>query len=243
MQAKEALVRVQRENDVLLNSVTQIERQIADRRKLTQQDQEELEELERARSILQKDIIRMETQYKMHNDRLSKKEEEILREEAKIAQTNVTLEGLKKDIITLEKDKEKYGKQAALSNAKYLHSLEEIKLKGNLISEYQKKNVETEARLKEQQRLYEAVRSDRNTYSKNLSETEDEIAELKRRYKIVNHQINQLKEEIDAKEIALVKERVEHKKKDKTIEEHSRLIEKHKKEMKENEEKIKNFHG
>lgn len=48
--------------------------------------------------------------------------------------------------------------------------------------------------MKEQQRLYEAVRSDRNTYSKNLSETEDEIAEIKRRYKIVNHQINQLKE-------------------------------------------------
>lgn len=40
-----------------------------------------------------------------------------------------------------------------------------------------------------------------------------------------------------------MKERVEHKKKDKTIEEHSRLIEKHKKEMEENEEKIKNFHG
>lgn len=136
----------------------------------------------------------METQYKMHNERLSKKEGEIQRQETKIAETNETLENLAKEISNLEKDKEKYGKQAALSNAKYLHSLEEIKLKGNLISEYQKKNVQTEARLKEQQRLYEAVRSDRNTYSKNLSETEDEIAEIKRRYKIVNHQINQLKE-------------------------------------------------
>jgi hypothetical protein len=135
VQAREALVKVQRENDVLLNSVTQIERQIADRRKLTTQDQQELEELERSRSILQKEIIKMETQFKFHNERLSKK----------------------------------YGKQSALSNSKYLHSLEEIKLKGNLISEYQKKNVETETRLKEQQRLYEAVRSDRNTYSKNLS--------------------------------------------------------------------------
>lgn len=60
--------------------------------------------------------------------------------------------------------------------------------------------------MKEQQQLYESVRSDRNTYSKNLSETEDEIAETKRRYKIVNHQINQLKEEIEAKEVALAKE-------------------------------------
>ena len=86
-----------------------------------------------------------------------------------------------------------YAKKAALANAKYQQSLEEIKLKGNLISEYQKKNIETENKLKEQQQLYESVRSDRNTYSKTLSETEDEIAETKRRYKIVNHQINQLK--------------------------------------------------
>jgi hypothetical protein len=35
----------------------------------------------------------------------------------------------------------------------------------------------------------------------------------------VNHQISQLKEEIDLKEIALSKEHIEHKKKDKTIEE------------------------
>ena len=63
-----------------------------------------------------------------------------------------------------------------------------------MISEFQKKNIETENKLKEMQVLYEDVRSGRNTYSKQLSETEDEIAETKRRYKIVNHQINQLKE-------------------------------------------------
>ena len=36
----------------------------------------------------------------------------------------------------------------AKANAKYFHSLEEIKLKDNLISEFQKKNLETEAKLK-----------------------------------------------------------------------------------------------
>jgi len=35
-----------------------------------------------------------------------------------------------------------------------------------------------------------------------------------------------LKEEIDAKEVALAKEHFEHKRKDKTIEEHSRILEK-----------------
>lgn len=63
-----------------------------------------------------------------------------------------------------------------------------------MISEYQKKNLETESKLKDQQKHYETVRAEKNMYAKNLSETEDEIAEIKRRYKIVNHQISQLKE-------------------------------------------------
>merc|ERR1712032_1762288 len=63
-----------------------------------------------------------------------------------------------------------------------------------------------DTRLKEQQMLYEAVRSDRNLYSKNLIESQDEIAEMKRKFKIMNHQIEQLKEEIQQKDHALVKE-------------------------------------
>ena len=62
----------------------------------------------------------------------------------------------------------------------------------------QSKISEGEARLRQQQTLYEAVRSDRNLYSKSLIESQDEIAEMKRKFKIMNHQIEQLKEEIDS---------------------------------------------
>ena len=51
--------------------------------------------------------------------------------------------------------------------------------------------------------MYEAVRSDRNLYSKNLIEAQDEVAELKRKFKIASHQISQLKEEIDTKDLTL----------------------------------------
>jgi hypothetical protein len=146
-----------------------------------------------------------------------------------------------KKIAALEKEREKYGIQSAQAHAKYYHSLEEIKLKDNLISEFQKKNIETEAKLKQQQNLYEAVRSDRNLYSKNLTETQEEIAEIKRRYKIITHQITQQKDEIEAKEIALMKEHIDHRKKDKTIEEQQKILEKYKIEIAEKEEKIKEF--
>jgi hypothetical protein len=61
--------------------------------------------------------------------------------------------------------------------------VEEVKLKGNYISELKKANTEFEGKLKQQQTLYEAVRSDRNLYSKNLIEANDEVAQLRRNFK------------------------------------------------------------
>ena len=98
-----------------------------------------------------------------------------------------------------------------------MQALDEVKVRELEVVELQKKIAEGETRLKQQQALYEAVRADRNLYSKQLTETQDEIAEIKRRYKIVNYQIAQLKEEIDAKENALSREHAEHKKKDKIL--------------------------
>ena len=69
--------------------------------------------------------------------------------------------------------------------------------------------MEGETKLKQQQNLYEAVRSDRNLYSKNLIESQDEIAEMKRKFKIMNHQIEQLKEEIHSKDQNLVREHLD----------------------------------
>jgi len=44
--------------------------------------------------------------------------------------------------------------------------------------------VEGETRLKQQQNLYEAVRADRNLYSKNLIQAQDEI-QMKRKFQIM----------------------------------------------------------
>lgn len=66
--------------------------------------------------------------------------------------------------------------------------------------------METEAKLKKQQSLYEAVRADRNLVSKKLAEIQEQKSEYSNRYRRVTHQITQLKEEIDTKEADLVKE-------------------------------------
>lgn len=52
-----------------------------------------------------------------------------------------------------------------------------------------------------------------------------------------------MKEEIDLKELALAKEHFEHKKKDKSIEEQARILEKYKTDIDEKEKKIKTYMG
>lgn len=99
---------------------------------------------------------------------------------------------------------------------------------------------EGDAKLKQQQQLYEAVRSDRNLYSKNLIEAQDEIAEMKRKFKIMNHQIEQLKEEITAKDHALVKEHFDHQKVEKQKEQHKNELSRMKKLLGANEQTIHN---
>merc|ERR1711934_1261029 len=105
---------------------------------------------------------------------------------------------------------EKYGAKASEAMSKYMQAQEEVKLRDLSIVNLRKKIHEAETRLKQQQNLYEAVRSDRNLYSKNLIEAQDEIQEMRRKFKIMNHQIGQLKEEIQSKDSALMAVHLEH---------------------------------
>ena len=55
---------------------------------------------------------------------------------------------------------------------KVLQHMEDVKVREMQIFDYKKKIAEAETKLKQQQNLYEAVRSDRNLYSKNLIESQ-----------------------------------------------------------------------
>ena len=52
-----------------------------------------------------------------------------------------------------------------------LQQMEDVKVREMQIFDFKKKIAEAETKLKQQQNLYEAVRSDRNLYSKNLIES------------------------------------------------------------------------
>ena len=111
-------------------------------------------------------------------------------------------------IVLLEK--ERYEHDVEVTNQQYYTALEELKLQELQIQELQKKINEDQAKLKYKQNLYEAVRSDRNLYSKQLSDAQDEIGHLKRKFRNINNRIEQLKDEVGMKDHAIVKEHFLH---------------------------------
>jgi chromosome segregation ATPase len=144
----------------------------------------------------------------------TREQEDMLREQERVtASLGQEMEGykeelqrLRKVIYQLEKDRERLGNESGEQKNILSEQLEKIKLKDVHIMELQKKIIDWESKLKQQQQLYETVRTDRNHYSKQLIESQDEIAEMRKKIKIMDHQIEQLKEEIITKDQAIVKE-------------------------------------
>ena len=202
----------EQEKKIIYSSVNHLEREIDILKKQADMDKSQIESLAKEKNILLKSIKKAENsnldQRQNAENYKNQKQNAEMELQNKRKETQQLMEEKKK----LEKEKDKYGHEASQAIAKYTHCLEEVKLKDNLIQELQKKIIEGDARLKQQQNLYEAVRSDRNLYSKNLIEAQDEVAEIKRKFNIATHQISQLKDEMDAKEAALTKEHYDSKK-------------------------------
>merc|ERR1719269_179853 len=130
--------------------------------------------------------------------------------ERDVSRVKQDLQEAVKKVYELDKAREKYGIELSLANSKHMAALEELKNRDNKIAELKKNHADVKGKLAQQKQAYEAVRTDRNLFSKNLVESQDEIAEMKRKFKIMYRQIEQLKEEIKEKDQALIKEHFEH---------------------------------
>ena len=171
-----------------------------------ERERRELDELLRERDILNKKLVLAAGSNQKQLDQVKVHENTRRNLELEISGYKAEAHKQRKQLFLLEKDGEKYGAEAQEATSKYSQALEEVKVREMSIIQLQKRIAEGETKLKQQQALYEAVRSDRNLYSKNLIESQDEIAEMKRKFKIMNHQIEQLKEEIHSKDQNLVRE-------------------------------------
>jgi len=113
---------------------------------------------------------------------------------------------LAKELYEVERKREKLSTKLSAAQSQVAEMEQKLQLKDFEITELHQTLAEERAKLRMQQNLYEQLRSDRNLFSKQKSAADDEIAEMKRKFKIMEHQIEQLKEEIAAKDAALINE-------------------------------------
>jgi len=173
-------------------------------------DSKNIADIMREREALNRGVIR-------NHERTGKQTEIVKNHEAKSKQFEGEVTMVKADVqdaikkaYDLDKAREKCGVDCSVANSKWMGYNEELKNRDNKISELKKNFGDVKGKLAQQKQLYEAVRTDRNLYSKKLVESQDEIAEMKRKFKIMSHQIEQLKEEIKEKEEKLKKGQFAH---------------------------------
>jgi chromosome segregation ATPase len=118
----------------------------------------------------------------------------------------VSIRNLTRIIENLKRDKAVHEADLNKRRVQKARALEEVAERELKISQFQQQILVNESKLRQQQNLLEAVRSDRNLYRKSLIEQKNEMQEFKRKYSNLNMQIKQLKQEISEKDIGFVTE-------------------------------------
>ncbi|KAK9915507.1 hypothetical protein WJX75_000051 [Coccomyxa subellipsoidea] len=115
-----------------------------------------------------------------------------------------------KTLQALDLEIEAATSRAQESAARVAELQDKIQLQDLALADVQKKLAEADARMKQQQAAYEAVRADRNLCSRSLIAAQDEVVELRNRARILAHQMEQVKTENGRLEAAISKERFGH---------------------------------
>jgi chromosome segregation ATPase len=145
-----------------------------------------MDDLAREREILNKSLVKANVATAGTVD-LTKVAENTKRNlEVEVAGYQASAANLSEAIRKLTTERERYAQDALDAADRYAAAVDAVKERELTVLQLQKKISEGEAKLKQQQNLYEAVRSDRNLYAKNLIESQEDIAEMKRKFK-VNH--------------------------------------------------------
>lgn len=136
--------------DDLKNKIITVEVQYKQLKQEVQSLEKEIDQKMRERKLLNNDVVAAEANERTVKANKQDLENQQTEQKNKITACQAESNRLSKIIGNLSKEKEKYGVEASQANAKYYLCLEQVKLKNNLITKLQKKNVEQEYRLKQQ---------------------------------------------------------------------------------------------
>uniref|UniRef100_A0A8C3JES5 Cilia and flagella associated protein 58 n=1 Tax=Calidris pygmaea TaxID=425635 RepID=A0A8C3JES5_9CHAR len=207
--AEEQKVDAGHERNTLKNQISGLEKELEAAKKQVEIDKKAIDELVRERDMLSKNLVKATSATEKQINLVKLHEQSKKRLEEEIQNYKNEAQKQRKIIYQLEKERDGFINETSELKQKVLQHLKDIEIREIQICDYEKKIEESAIKLKQQQNRCEAVRTERNLYSKNLIEAKDEIAEMKKKLKTLTHQVDELKEEIADKEAALVKAHLE----------------------------------
>ena len=156
-------------------------------------------------SVLQNNAKRsLASQTKLQHD-LQATAEQVSGQRRRVAELEGCCERQSRCIATVEAERDHYLGEAQDLAKRVDALLDDMSDADGAVFTFKKELAEMESKLKQQQNKYQAARNDRTMLNKNLTGAQDEIADLRGKLRVFQHQFDQLKEEMVAKEAALAK--------------------------------------
>ncbi|NXB22339.1 CFA58 protein, partial [Rhagologus leucostigma] len=208
--AEEQKVDADHEKSILKNQIIRLEKELETAKKQAEIDKRTTDGLVRERDMLNQNLIKATNATQKQIDLVKLHEQSKQNLEAEIQSYKIEAQKQRKIIYQLEKERESFISETSDVMAVILHNMKDLEIHQMQICDYEKEIEVQGIKLKQQQNLCEALRSERTLYSKNLIEAKDEIAEMKMKLKTATRQLDQLKDELKEKDAALEKAHVEH---------------------------------
>ncbi|KAL8610972.1 hypothetical protein ACOMHN_042588 [Nucella lapillus] len=200
---------LRREKEQLVGQLASAEKTIENNKRAKELDEKYISGLMHERDILNKNFVKQVKATEKQTNLVSLHEQTNRNMGHEIMGFRRESEKQRRIIQQLERERDRYINENGDLTVKMMKTNEECQVRDLQILDLKKRGEELESRLKIQQNLYEAVHQDRNMYSRQLIESQDEMNEMKNKLRVLEHQSHQLKEEVAAREAAVVKEHLE----------------------------------
>ena len=169
-QLEDQKAETENEKELLRSTILNLEKELETSKKEQEKEKKAIDELTRERDLLNKNLTNASKNTEKQSNLIKTHDQSIKHLEQEISNYKEEASKQRKLIFQLEKERDRYISEASELTQRVLQHMEDVKIKEMQIFDYKKKIAEQETKYKQQQNLYEAVRSDRNLYSKNLIE-------------------------------------------------------------------------
>ncbi|NWY64120.1 CFA58 protein, partial [Erithacus rubecula] len=207
--AEEQKVDAEHEKNMLKNQIIRLEKELETAKKQAETDKRTADGLVRERDMLNQSLIKAINATQKQIDLVKLHEQSKQNLETEIHGYKIEAQKQRKIIYQLEKERESFINETSELKEKVLLHMKDLEMHQLQICDYEKEIEMQVAKLKQQQKLCETLRTERTMYSENLIEAKDEVAEMNMKLKSATRQVDQLKEELKEKDLALEKARVQ----------------------------------